>query len=622
MKVPVFRNSGEGTFTMTQKEEIGRLFVEDNSNGFKIAKVLTRNGHVLDCNFALNAGSAVLFPWCHQIAQQFESYKIKRIVFHSESLINSRSNNVGSMVGEIGMTGHDNPFVGSPATMQDIRVQAMSRVNRADMSFTCGFERSNRLSSQQIMYTRIINELGANDSPWWDNNKANETDIGRFFVGVENMGDYGPVNSVNKYFARLWVSYQIEFSRPVFSNHLKTQTTKEADVQQPSFPTTGHEVIEEAPPAAAQRSATTQSVPGDEVPTHSSNPYKDDTGKYLTHTNPNHLSHGIVDTFDTTKEDVHDTVIRRHGRWGTLKKGCTYYAKFMTTDYLGSTGNVATELAADKPVFKGGSWLPAPTASRSTYAYRALDNIGITCAVKSNNNTILTFNKLPHKDTIIKVTLRWNGLVSLNSTSENHAGRSYRTVVGNYNVCVIKGVMNSYILGQNGFRFIDSNRYVQEFSGTDPSYNGAYAPNDLNDKIWNTTNLANMGTGGFHLIRSDFYMEKYLRFTDPGTNEKPYIEITPFATYEATLLDQSGAVAAAGAPVGPWGNTQYPSFFSNVPVEWGARSIEVEEVGINHVPMTTAWSEVGDFLTMTTTEAAEFKETLTGDYVEKPVQVK
>jgi hypothetical protein len=150
--------------------------------------------------YPVNPGLSSVFQYLSSIAQNFEEYVFHGLVFEFVTTTSQYSSqpNVGSIIMAMQYDAALPPFTSKPQMENsDFAISAAPY-----KSIMYGVECANQAAS--AYYVRLDSN---------SNQPINLTDIGAFYVAIQNAGAYAAGSSLGE----LWVSYDIEFRRPHIS---------------------------------------------------------------------------------------------------------------------------------------------------------------------------------------------------------------------------------------------------------------------------------------------------------------------------------------------------------------------------------------------------------------------
>lgn len=199
LEVPSFSSAGDetGSVTVCRKEYVCDIYGPESSvpgvpSAFNVQ------------TFQLNPGLEGTFPWLSQIAQNYDEYDFKQLVF----TYRSTTTDIGSSTGQCGtviMATNYNasaPPFGDKVTMMEYDASMSSKVTE---SMRHGVECDPlKLSGSEGKYIRNNPVVPGQDLKTYDQ--------GSFQLAVANI----PTLYVNQALGELWVSYNVELRKPKF----------------------------------------------------------------------------------------------------------------------------------------------------------------------------------------------------------------------------------------------------------------------------------------------------------------------------------------------------------------------------------------------------------------------
>ncbi len=180
MSRPKYLNKPSGDLTISHREYINEIA---GSVSFAVNTL------------QINPGLAGVFPWLSQIAQRFESYRFRKLIFHYET--ESATSATGSVIGTIDYDASD----ASPEN----KTQAMAYRNSVRSPPWCDFSMSSQqedLSKRKSYYVRP----GALSS----NQDIKLYDVGNFFLCTQGQAGTTTIGE-------LYVEYVIDLMTPQMS---------------------------------------------------------------------------------------------------------------------------------------------------------------------------------------------------------------------------------------------------------------------------------------------------------------------------------------------------------------------------------------------------------------------
>lgn len=186
--MPSIRNSDMGVI-VRHKEYIGDI---GPSQGFKASP------------YDLNPGMDITFPWLSQIAMAFTEYEWRGLCFtfktSSSDLVTSTNPSLGTVIMGTDYNAIEATFT-DKRTMENYEGTVSSKPS---LSFIHCIETERKQTPQAKLYTR--------DGPPPQNADIRLYDIGKFCLATQGM----QATDAGATIGELWVSYEIEFSKPRF----------------------------------------------------------------------------------------------------------------------------------------------------------------------------------------------------------------------------------------------------------------------------------------------------------------------------------------------------------------------------------------------------------------------
>jgi hypothetical protein len=195
MEVPSFHSSGDeqGAMCISYKEYVGDVF--GNASGVTFSNK----------GYSLNPGLDGTFPWLSQLAQNYEEYEIKQLVWTYRSTTSDIGSSTTGQVGTIIMATNYNPdqplFSDKKSMMEYYGAASVKSTDSLLSGVECD---PSKLSGSEGKYVRT--------NPVLQNQDIKGYDAGIFQVAVCNT----PTAMANLSLGELWVSYTIVLRKPKF----------------------------------------------------------------------------------------------------------------------------------------------------------------------------------------------------------------------------------------------------------------------------------------------------------------------------------------------------------------------------------------------------------------------
>lgn len=188
--VQIVNSSNKGGFIVRHREYIGDVVATKNFS---------------NRTYLINPGLVATFPWLSQIAEAFEVYKLRGVIFEYNStssdalLSSSTSTALGTVVMATEYDIADTPFTNK----RDMLTTQHSCSNKPSASFIHPIECKRSLSVQNTLFTRSTAVPAGYDPRLYD--------FARFNIATEGMQADGGV------LGELWIVYEIELLKQQFS---------------------------------------------------------------------------------------------------------------------------------------------------------------------------------------------------------------------------------------------------------------------------------------------------------------------------------------------------------------------------------------------------------------------
>lgn len=171
-----------------------------------IGDVVTSNtpGNLSSVYFAINPGLAASFPWLSSLAQNYQEYEAKGIVYEFKSTSADALNSTNTALGTVMMATQYRPSATAFTSKSQILQEYFSCDGKPSTDFCHPVECDPKENPFQVMYTRAGNVPAGEDLANYD--------LGKF--SIHTTGFQGA--SVN--IGELWVTYEFELKKPVFSS--------------------------------------------------------------------------------------------------------------------------------------------------------------------------------------------------------------------------------------------------------------------------------------------------------------------------------------------------------------------------------------------------------------------
>nr|WRQ65635.1 structural protein [Tolivirales sp.] len=193
--VPMMHNTSQ-SITVRHKEFIGDIL---SSTTFAVQNTLD-----------INPGNVRLFPWLATLAQQYEEYRIKGMVFHYVPTSGMAISGTNAAVGNVMIQTSYRASTIAPADKAEMLNEYWATDARASEAFCHPIECDPKENPFNVHYVRT-GTLPPTDSILM-------YDYGRTFVATSGNPANGNI------LGELWVSYEVELKKPVVAKTLTTQS--------------------------------------------------------------------------------------------------------------------------------------------------------------------------------------------------------------------------------------------------------------------------------------------------------------------------------------------------------------------------------------------------------------
>jgi len=197
--IPIMHRNGQSVL-IRHKEYIGDVVGgTGNPTAFNIGQT-----------FALNPGLASSFPWLSTIAQQFQEYTWKGLVFHFVSTAGMSTSSTNTALGSVMMATNYRATAPAYLNKQQLLNEYFSCDARTTESFCHPIECDPKENPYNVQYVRTSTVPAGEDQKTYD--------LGVISIATQGMA----ANNINV--GELWATYEIELRKP------KTIGTSQADV--------------------------------------------------------------------------------------------------------------------------------------------------------------------------------------------------------------------------------------------------------------------------------------------------------------------------------------------------------------------------------------------------------
>lgn len=636
-QIPQFGQGGEGVTYLSNREQVGEIFLEKGYNGkFCVAK-LDRNGKVSDALFRLNAGSTQLFPWGAGICGKYEMYKFTGLVFTFEPLINTQNSTMTS-IPEIVMSSNDNPYVGAPTSAEGMKIQPLSAFSRVDRTCTAGVEcHQNKVGAAGWKYIVQMNDYGhLRGKTNWASNRQ-ETDFGQFAIAISGGAPQSLWTNAPMTLGRLYVSYRIQLMRPISQDQVLGEvqpTIIATDAWVAGFvsktdangnTTTNGPGEQSKGPSTADRHAV--NLEYNQIKNQDNNNITNQTD--VQHANNEGHNNNIGKTWShfhdynpgrLTETNTYETEYGWDQEHTTTGGFCAGIFKYTCTDALSSTDSPAE----NECIFENGCLVPKVTnpivqaGNSSIKCYESMiDSIGLRLCRQVGDNTRLYFLRRPRPGAVFKITVSWKGMIhvangavpssgqNLNNKLWVHAYRpaTYATTALRYFTECPEALEAPDCDTANGIQRSEFRTYIINRGyhfGLSNDWNG---PTPSNTLSMTGTKANAHNTFPLAITSDSFTWNSYFVYTGQEDDLLPYIELGRLLAFGVRVFSSMQGNNTNPRFVKAWpANTgSVPTYENGTaamattqadPVRYGARSIEVREVTYHELPRHYQSSEM------------------------------
>jgi len=186
---PIIKNSAAGGFRVRHREYLGDV---------------TAATTFTPVTYPLNPGMLSTFPWCAQIADSFEQYRLRGAVFEFKSmssdavLATSASSALGTVIMSTQYNALDTPFT-DKRTMENYE---FANSAKPSCSFFHPIECKRSVTPVSELYVRNTVPPATGDLRLYD--------LGNFTIACQGMQN----TAVGQTVGELWVTYEVEFLKP------------------------------------------------------------------------------------------------------------------------------------------------------------------------------------------------------------------------------------------------------------------------------------------------------------------------------------------------------------------------------------------------------------------------
>nr|WRQ65732.1 structural protein [Tolivirales sp.] len=193
-----------------------------------VTEVRSSTSFTVQRSYTINPGNATTFPWLARLANSYQQYRIRGMVFHyvptSGSAVASTNNALGSVMLQTSYRSNDDP----PSSKIELLNEYWASEAMPCEAFCHPLECNPNENPFNVQYVRASDALiPTNDSPLlYDMGTTHLCTSGQQADGIV-LGD-------------LWVTYEIELKKPIISSNVTSNTayyTAFANSSSPTFST-------------------------------------------------------------------------------------------------------------------------------------------------------------------------------------------------------------------------------------------------------------------------------------------------------------------------------------------------------------------------------------------------
>jgi hypothetical protein len=177
-----------------------------------LTEVKSSTGFLVQRSFTINPGNATTFPWLSRLANSYQQYRIKGLVFHyvptSGSAVSSTNNALGSVMLQTSYRSNDTP----PTSKIELLNEYWSSEAMPSEAFCHPIECNPSENPFNVQYIRADDTLiPTNDSPLLYDMGTTHLCVSGQQASQVTLGD-------------LWVTYEIELKKPIIASNVTTDS--------------------------------------------------------------------------------------------------------------------------------------------------------------------------------------------------------------------------------------------------------------------------------------------------------------------------------------------------------------------------------------------------------------
>jgi hypothetical protein len=199
-------NSIKASGTIPMMHETGQTIVVRHKEF--IAEVLSNTSFVVNQSFTINPGLKDTFPWLSRLANNYQQYSIRGMVYHyvptSGSAVSSTNNALGSVMLQTSYRSTDD----APTSKVELLNEYWSSESVPNEPFCHPIECDPKENPFQIHYIR--------GGPLPSDENQLMYDVGKTYLCTSGQ------QAANVVLGDLWVTYEIELKKPIISSDVTT----------------------------------------------------------------------------------------------------------------------------------------------------------------------------------------------------------------------------------------------------------------------------------------------------------------------------------------------------------------------------------------------------------------
>jgi hypothetical protein len=195
-QIPMMHQSGQ-SITVRHREYIADI----------VAGTGTPTNFSIASTYALNPGLASSFPWLATVAQQFQEYTWKGLVYHFVSTAGQSVSSTNTAIGSVMMATQYRATAAAYINKQQLLNEYFSGDSKSSESFCHPIECDPKENPYNIQYVRSAAVPSGEDQKTYD--------LGVMYVATQGL----PSAGVNV--GELWATYEVELRKPIVAGSLQ-----------------------------------------------------------------------------------------------------------------------------------------------------------------------------------------------------------------------------------------------------------------------------------------------------------------------------------------------------------------------------------------------------------------